>query len=440
MRGTASDPARAPRAPRALSLPSILLIAAAAGCADAEELAPLAAEDCSVGAVNERVYARMQDAYLWYDELPAVDPRAYASPEDLVDAITYKDLDRWTRVTRGGTTAAYYEGQSIGIGVKWRRDAAGAVRFALVYPGGPAADAGIERGDELLALNGATPAELDASSQWATITGEDAEGVEVRLDVRKQDGQEVSLSLAKRVYDLPTVIAQGVLDLDAREVGYVALDRFITPSLDELTAAFAALKEAGVEDLVLDLRYNGGGLTEGGRRLASLIGGKDVDGRVYNLITYNDRHRGEDTSTRFELREQSLDLPRVAIITTDGTASTSEAVINGLRSWLDVGLIGSTTHGKPVGMVSTTDCGVTLIPITFRMLNADGEGDYYDGLGPDCEAEDGLTAALGDASEPSLAAALEWLRKGSCPAAAPAGARRTAPVPFVGPGEDRGIF
>ena len=423
----------------ALSL-SLSLSCAAAGCGGVEELTPLG-DDCSTEAINVRLYQHMKDVYLWHDRIPDVDPRAYSSPEELLGALRYEDLDRWSRLTRGDQTAAYFsDGRSIGLGVRFRHDAGGAVRFAIVYPGAPASDAGIQRGDELLALNGRTVAEIDAGDLWATILGEDQEGVPVDLELRKPDGEVLALTLLKRAFDVPTVSAEKILDVDGRKVGYLLVDRFISPSFAELFESFSAFKAAGVEDLMLDMRYNGGGLTEGARVLASLIGGKDLDARLFNLLAFNDRHPELDARLRFDVQEHSLNLPRVVIIGTDSTASASEMVINGLRSWMDVALIGRVTHGKPVGMVSRVDCDTTLIPVMFRVLNADGEGGYFDGLAPDCDAEDGLTAPFGDESEASLAAAIGWLRAGSCASPPPPGARKREAILRYGPDGEPGIF
>lgn len=394
---------------------------AAAGCAAPdEEVAPVPPDeppaDCSVGATNERLLTTMRDVYLWYDQIPDVDPRAYASAEAMLEDLLYAERDHWSYVAPKARIDAYYrDGESLGMGVRWKHDAAGAMRFALVYPGSAAADAGLARGDEVLAVNGKTIAEIDDGDLWATITGEDAEGVEVALEVRGADGEARSLSLQKRWYTVETVNAREIFEVAGRKVGYLVLDRFIGPSHAALAEAFTAFRDAGVEELVLDLRYNGGGLTETARYLASLIGGKELDGRAYTMVRHNDKHRDWDGTARFELPEHALDLTRVAVIATGSTASASEMLINGLKPWMDVAVIGDTTYGKPVGMRSYDDCDLVLTPIMFRMLNADGEGDYYEGLPVSCPAEDQMSAALGDPAEASLAEALHWLESdGAC--------------------------
>jgi len=406
---------------------AVCLAAGAAGCAaPEEEVTPLV--DCSTAATNERLLGLMRDVYLWNDQIPDVDPRSYPSAEALLEDLLYPERDHWSYVAPRSRVDAYYrDGESLGIGARWKYDAAGAMRFALVYPGSAAEEAGLARGDELLAVNGKTVAEIEDGELWGTITGEDAEGVEVTLAVRKESesGEAADVAVRKRWYSLQTVSAQEVLEVGGRKVGYLALDRFIGPSGPAITEAFAGFHEEGVEDLVLDLRYNGGGLTETARYLASLIGGKEIDGRAYSVVMHNDRHRDWDGVARFELREHALNLKRVAIIATGATASASEMLINGLRPWLDaMAVIGDTTYGKPVGMRSYQDCGMTITPIMFRALNADGNGDFYDGLPVDCPAEDQVGAPLGDPTESSLAEALHWLESGACSTADRAPAER----------------
>src|SRR5438874_13690601 len=109
---------------------------------------------------------------------------------------------------------------------------------------------------------------------------------------------------------------------------------------------------------------------------------------------------------------QSLGLDRLVVITTGGSASASEMIINGLRPYMPVTVVGSTTHGKPVGQLTYNFCDKVLYAVAFKSTNARGEGDYFGGIPADCAAPDDLDHPLGDASEGSLAAALQYLRTG----------------------------
>lgn len=186
-----------------------------------------------------------------------------------------------------------------------------------------------------------------------------------------------------------------------------------------MRAAFAQFKEEGVDELVIDLRYNSGGLL----RIAALLGSlihSDATEQPLIVETYNDRHPEENRERLLFETEEGLNVSRVVFLTGNRTASASEQVINGLRPYLDVYVVGSRTLGKPVGADSWTHCGYAIVPITFQSLNSDGEGEFYDGIEPDCAVSDDLLHALGDPNEGELKAALTLLDTGSCPAEAKA--------------------
>lgn len=425
-------------------------LALAAGCAGPEEqIKPVV--DCSIEAQNERLLQKMRDIYLWYDQIPDLDPGAYDSPEALLEAIRFAEKDPWTHISPAAARAAYYsEGETLGIGLRWKlNEAADALGVALIYPGSAAADAGLSRGDEVVALNGVSVATIEAEDLWASATGDDAEGVPVTIALRRPGGGTEEITVQKRVYKLLTVAEPQVFEVEGHKIGYVYLDRFISPAVDAIREAFASLREAGAQDLILDMRYNGGGLVEVSRVLASLIGGKEIDGRTYNLTRYNARHLDWNEASRFGVDENALNLPRLAVIATGSTASASELVINNLDPWIRVGVIGGDTYGKPVGSKSYDDCGLNISPIMFRSLNADGIGDYYEGLPADCPAEDQLSAPLGDQAEASVAEAIRWLMSNvntpgapeSCSAASQgARVRGYRPVPLTGLREEIGAF
>lgn len=392
-----------------------VLAASTAGCSDPDTGGAAEPSECSIPSQNARVFSLMKDAYLWYSEVPDVDPSTYSSPDALLDALRYKKLDRWSYLSKKTADAAYYgEGTLVGLGLRMRHDSAGFVRVALVYEGSPAGDAGLRRGDTILTLNGETTADIDANGSWDSILGEDKEGVPVAMTLADENGQPKALTLVKRPFQLTTVAARRIIHRGDRAIGYLYFDRFITPAEGELKSAFQWLTSEGAEDLILDLRYNGGGLIDVALALGGLIGGARTEGERFSELLYNDRHLGWGGEQIFEKSPESLDLARVFIITTSSTASASELLINGLRPFLGVTLVGDATHGKPVGMDAWPVCDLVAHPVSFRMLNADGEGDYFQGLGPDCYAGDDFSAPLGDETEASLAEALNVLQFGAC--------------------------
>ena len=180
-----------------------------------------------------------------------------------------------------------------------------------------------------------------------------------------------------------------MVEVDGRRVGYIFFSNFVQPSIAALNEAFAALKTAGANELVLDLRYNGGGLVDVAVHLASLIGGARTNGQVMLNYVHNDKIGPiYNKTTRFANPENALNLERLFVITTRSSASASELVINSLRPFMPVIFIGDTSYGKPVGQYGLRFCDKILYPVAFSIKNANLEGDYFDGIALDCQAAD----------------------------------------------------
>ncbi len=211
-----------------------------------------------------------------------------------------------------------------------------------------------------------------------------------------------------------------IVEVDGRKVGYLFFRNFVRPSEAALNEAFTALKAAGATELVLDLRYNGGGLVDVAVQLASLIGGARTSSQVMINWAFNDRIAASSNRvTRFlETPPQTLNLQRLVVITTRASASASELIINSLRPYLPVTVVGDTTYGKPVGQYSFTFCEKVLVPVVFSLKNVNNEGDFFTGIPADCAAGDDLAHQLGDPAEASYAEALTVIRTGACSARA----------------------
>ncbi len=131
-------------------------------------------------------------------------------------------------------------------------------------------------------------------------------------------------------------------------------------------------------------------------------------------FTHNDKQSSRNVAYRFEAKPQALAVSRLVVITTRGSASASEAIINGLRPYMDVKVVGDTTYGKPVGQYGFDFCEKVLYPVAFLVTNARGEADYFGGIPADCAAADDVDHALADPREASLAEALYVVRNGRC--------------------------
>ncbi len=239
---------------------------------------------------------------------------------------------------------------------------------------------------------------------------------------------------------IPTVSATAIYNVGGLRVGYIFFRNFVTPSIEALNAAFDQLLAEGATDLVLDLRYNGGGFVSVAQHLGSLIGGRNTSGKVLIRFKHNDKNTARDDSVLFEDKPNALEVPQLVVITTGGSASASELIINGLRPFMNVTVVGSRTFGKPVGQYNFDFCVKVLFPVSFVGENAAGEADYFDGIPADCAAPDDFDHAIADPNEASLAEALSFLRTGSCSATAGAEAEVQArqrvelPDPYAGDG------
>jgi len=180
---------------------------------------------------------------------------------------------------------------------------------------------------------------------------------------------------------------------------------------------------------VLDLRYNGGGLVDVALHLASLIGGAPLRDQVFTTSRHNDRNSRLNETLRFTNPPAALGLDRLVVIATRASASASELVVNSLRPFMPVVIVGDRTYGKPVGQYGLPFCDKVLAPVAFAVVNADGGGGYFDGLPADCPARDDLEHDLGARDEASLAESLRFIATGACATATvPARARVAAPV------------
>jgi carboxyl-terminal processing protease len=382
--------------------------------------------DCTPLGQVQFVRTTLRDIYLWYRDLPDPAPSSFSSPEAYLEAVRNKTLDEsYSYIADQAESDAFFsESQFIGVGVSYRQDSATELRVTQVFPGGPAAEAGLARGDYLLAVNGTAVPTLLANNGLDAAFGPGTAGVAVTLAWRTPQGGEFSARLVKRAVTIPTVSQTAVYDQGrAGRVGYVHFRNFVQPSTAALNTAFADLDAADVNELILDLRYNGGGLISVATHLAGLIGGERTRNQVFVEFFHNDKNAAENSVQRFPVPTSALGVSRLVVITTRASASASEAIINGLRPFIPVTVVGDTTFGKPVGQYGFDFCDKTLFPVAFQVRNARGEGDYFDGIPANCAAPDDVDHALADPAEGSVAEALRYIRTGSCTSVAAAAAR-----------------
>ena len=372
---------------------------------------------CTPTTQNIFVRDVLDEYYYWYRELPRLNVSNYPSPEAYLDAARYRPLDEtFSYITSRAANEAFYgDSQFVGFGFSTQTQPT-ELRVLQVFPDSPASEAGLARGARIVEIDGRSVSDLIATGEIGGAFGASEIGVTRTIVFRTRAGEERRASLAKRVVTIPTVSLTRTFDVDGRRVGYIFFRNFVEPSFDALSQAFAALREAGATDLVLDVRYNGGGLVDVAVHLGSLVGGVVTEGRVFATFEHNDKNPSLNETLRFESKPEALTLPRLFVITTRGSASASELLINSLRSHIPVTVIGDSTYGKPVGQYGFPFCDKVFAPVAFKLVNADGQGDYFGGIPPDCVAADDPEHDLGSAEEASLREALTVIRTGSCSA------------------------
>jgi carboxyl-terminal processing protease len=252
--------------------------------------------------------------------------------------------------------------------------------------------------------------------------------------VRDLSGVQRTVNLAKALFEIDPVsdrYGARIITDGGRQVGYLNLRNFIGPAEPNLRAAFALFKAQGVTELIVDLRYNGGGLISIAELFGDLLGGGHT-GQVFDYTTFRDSKASENESYVFQAQPEAIQPTRVAFIGTGSTASASEMVINGMVPYLgaNMALIGSNTYGKPVGQIALDrpECDDRLRAIALKVENANHQGEYYTGLastvGKTCRASDDISHQLGDPNEAMVRVALDFLAGRTCTAIASA----TAPT------------
>lgn len=423
------------------------------------------------GTLNdELVFLRSwtEESYLWYDEVPFRDPREFNSATDYFAVLKTPALtssghpkDKYHFTYDSARWDALQRGASIGYGLTWARSSATVPRLWLattVEPGSPAAMAGMRRGDQLLTVDGVDFEHATGAAAVAAINAGLSPLVlneTHRMTVRR-GGAVIEFALVSATVNAIPVKDVKVFDTAAGKVGYLNFSSHNAPSERMLIDAVARFKAEGVHDLVLDMRYNGGGLLYIASELAYMIAGPQATAnKAFERPVHNNKTNPQpeiaflSTAYGFPAPQPAkagtplptLNLKHVTVLATAGTCSASESVINSLRGVdVEVTIIGDQTCGKPYAFTPVQNCGITYFAIEFQGVNAKGFGDYADGFAADCRVADDLGRAQGDPAEGMLAAALKKQASGSCRAPqAGLRARTLSLLPVRDPAEEVAI-
>lgn len=395
---------------------------------------------CSLRTRQDWAFATLNEWYLFPETLPAsLDPTPYAEVSSYIDALTAtargQGRDRFfTYLTSIAEENAFNNsGSSAGIGIRLSSDATTKKTFVSeAFEGAPGLAAGLDRGTEILAI-GDTPSSLRLVSDIITASGingvSDALGpttAGVTRTLRISDAAGVrEVTVTKASYSLTPVSArygsQVIID-GGRKVGYINLRTFINTADNQLRAAFDGFRGQGITDFVIDFRYNGGGLLSTAELMGDLLGGNRNSSQVFDTVSYRSTKASNNTTKRFSPQPQSVSPIKIAFIGTGATASASELVMNGFIPYLgnNIALVGANTFGKPVGQVAIdrSACDDRFRVIAFSIKNSANSDAYYNGLAATmpntCKADDQVTKQLGDPTEASLRAALDFIAGKPC--------------------------
>jgi len=390
------------------------------------------------------------DTYLWYNEIVDVDPSKTEDPLDYFDLLkttaktasgNYKDnyhftydSSVWYDLSESGISAGY--GMELSLINRYAPNRN--VVVAYTEPGSPAAEKNVKRGAKIIKvdgydfLNGNTQYIIDKLNAGLFPQAlNEVHTIEI-LNIGASTTEQVVLTSAS-ITKTPVQNVK-VIDTPTGKVGYFVFNDHIKPAERGLYDAINNLKAQNVSDLILDIRYNGGGSLSIANQLAYMIAGNKIaPSAIFEKIIFNDKYQAPapvlfDDKAPDEIGGSlpSLNLPRVFVITSGDTCSASESIINGLRGvGVEVIQIGSKTCGKPYGFYPHDNCGTTYFTIQLKGVNNTGFGEYSDGFIPSvadngrdfikgCALGDDLSHQLGDEAEKNLATALTYRETTSC--------------------------
>jgi carboxyl-terminal processing protease len=379
------------------------------------------------------------DWYFWYALSPFPPPGSQPTIDAYFNALLYTGTDpnfpadRWsTHQSTQSFVEFFANGQVLGYGLfvadlevttpAPQPAAPLAVRY--VEPLSPAATAGVVRGDRVVSVNGRTAADMIAANDFSVFTPS-ASGDTISVVLENTAGQRTVDIVAQLFKLTPLSTATVVTSPGGRKMGYLVVKDLIDQLAPPLAAAFASFSSQGVSELVIDLRYNGGGFVSIGRALASYVNPALTAGQTYTSLLYSNKRSAQNTIFHFATPSNALALTRVYVLQGPRTCAAAEQVVNALKPFVDVVQIGDTSCGRPVGFSPVDDgCGETYSVVNFEVVNASNQGRYFNGLDPQCAVAEDFGKALGAPDEPLLATAGNHADGIACPVAAASSRQR----------------
>lgn len=371
--------------------------------------------------LKDDILTKTRENYLWNDQIPqSFNARSYAGPEEIMNAIRQYSSEpgfanpvdhysfamkkeEWDKISTGVIT-------DFGLNVFFMNN--GDLRVRAVEKESPAGLAGIRRGWKIIKIDGSTDI---TSSNSNFIIDKVYNSSATTFTFQLPDASTKDISLTGATYQEQPLYLDTIYTEDTKKVGYLVFNSFLG-KIDAVTASFAPVFNKfvanNVTDVIVDLRYNGGGYVSLQQTLANYLVKSAADGSVMMNEVFNAQNTKNNVTELFQ-KLGGLDIGRIYFIVSQNTASASELLINNLKPYMDVKLVGETTYGKPVGFFDIQVGDWLIFPVSFRSTNGEGKGNYFNGIAVDREAADGLDKDWGDRSEASLATTLTHIRTGS---------------------------
>jgi C-terminal processing protease CtpA/Prc len=384
----------------------------------------LSPTQCTQSSKNRFIYQVMQDSYLWANNVPELDYTNiidYNSSEKILEKLK-SEKDHFSFIIDAQEAQSYFEeGKNNNFGFGLQLIPLTTTTYGLVinfvYLNSPADKAGLKRGNIITLVNNtkiqkATLNEIsELLSNQKTLT----------FSLLSATNSPYTKTVTKSSYDIKTILYSNYFTNknNNKKVAYMVFQDFIDKGTKEIDALFTKFNELDANELIVDLRYNGGGSETVAKHLASLIGGSNVSENIFHNVYFNERYSEYNEVVYFDTyNPQALNLKRVFFITTQNSCSASELLINALRASannVEVIQIGTQTCGKPYGFIgSGLFCDKALYAINMETKNSDNVGNYVQGLKPTCQADDNVLKDFGSLEETSLVEALNYINNNQC--------------------------
>jgi hypothetical protein len=376
--------------------------------------------------VMDTVVSYTKEIYLWYNQLPSTLPGN--TPDAVMNNIRQyskepgfsSPVDRWSFAITKAEWNNISSGVAADFGMRVFFRNSTDLRVASVDKNGPAGAAGVQRGWKINSINGVT---INDTSQSNFIVNTVYAAPTSRFNLTLPDNTTREVTLNSQIFTGNPFLLDSIYTIGSNKIGYFVLNSFLgdtTQMRNNFDRIFNKFIAAGVNDVVIDLRYNSGGYVSLSQYLLNWIVPSAGNGQVMFTEAYNDKYASRFNETELFQKKGSLNLNRVFFIVSKQSASASELTINSMRPFTEVKLIGPTsTHGKPVGFGGWSAGSWYFFPVSFKTINKNNEANYYNGFAPDYISADGLDKNWGDVNEACLFRAIRFITTGSWARLAP---------------------